>query len=48
MKTTKRFFIAALAVLGFSMTACNTIEGIGKDVEAAGEGVKDAARDANQ
>lgn len=28
------------------MTGCNTTEGVGKDVEAAGDGLKDAARDA--
>ncbi len=27
----------------FLMTACNTVEGAGKDVEAIGEGVQDAA-----
>ncbi|MFO0832322.1 MAG: entericidin A/B family lipoprotein [Phycisphaerales bacterium] len=34
-------FIAALAV-----AACNTTEGVGKDVKAAGEGIEDAAKDA--
>lgn len=31
--------IVAIAVLG----ACNTMEGVGEDVEAAGEGLQDAA-----
>lgn len=37
--------IAALLLSGGSlvMTACNTTEGVGKDVEAAGEGIQDAA-----
>jgi predicted small secreted protein len=33
----------AFAVM-YSVTACNTIEGIGKDVERAGEKVQDAAK----
>jgi predicted small secreted protein len=39
----------AIIVLGLAvsqMTACNTTEGVGKDVKAAGEGLEDAARDA--
>lgn len=35
-------------LLGFSaagLTGCNTVEGAGKDVSAAGEAVSDAARD---
>ena len=38
--------IAALAVLtGFvvSLAACNTIQGAGKDVKAAGQGIEKAA-----
>ena len=38
--------IAALAVLTgfvFSLAACNTIEGAGKDVKAAGQGIEKAA-----
>lgn len=31
----------ALATL--SLAACNTVEGAGKDIEAAGEGIQDAA-----
>lgn len=27
----------------FSLTACNTTEGVGEDIEAAGEGIQDAA-----
>lgn len=29
----------------FGLTACNTIEGAGKDVEAAGGAVEDSARE---
>jgi predicted small secreted protein len=34
-----------VALSGLSM-ACNTTEGVGKDVEKAGDNLKDAARDA--
>lgn len=38
--------IAAMAVALCSLAGCNTTEGVGKDLESAGEGIKDAARDA--
>lgn len=34
--------LVSIAVL----TACNTVEGVGEDVEAAGDAVADTARDA--
>ena len=34
--------LALLGAVSF-LTACNTVEGIGEDVEAAGEGLQDAA-----
>lgn len=40
--------IALILLMLFSMgilTACNTVEGAGKDVEKAGESVQDAAKD---
>jgi len=35
-----------LVLLGalLSMTGCNTVHGVGKDVQAVGQGVSDAAR----
>jgi len=33
------------AVSVFSLTGCNTLEGAGKDIEAAGDGIQDAAND---
>ena len=33
-----------LSAAGFSVTACNTMEGFGKDTRAAGEAISDAAR----
>ena len=40
-----------LALLGLfwtaaHLTACHTVEGAGEDIESAGEGISDAARDA--
>jgi entericidin B len=36
---------AILAVFALSLAACNTIEGAGKDVKAAGAAVEKTARD---
>lgn len=44
MKTKLNILLLALA--GFGATACNTTEGLGKDVEAAGEAIEDAAEEA--
>ncbi|MFT5775887.1 MAG: entericidin B [Hyphomonas sp.] len=41
----KKFLIALMAVSYVPfVTACNTVEGVGKDVEAGGEVVQDAAK----
>jgi predicted small secreted protein len=43
--------IAAMALLAAVIACsagCNTTEGVGKDIESAGDGIKDAARDAKQ
>lgn len=39
--------LAAASVFGFSLAGCNTTEGAGEDIEAAGEAIDDAAEDAN-
>ncbi len=40
--------LIALALLGASaLAACNTVEGVGEDVEAAGAAVDQAAEEAN-
>ncbi|MBO6513551.1 MAG: entericidin A/B family lipoprotein [Phycisphaerales bacterium] len=31
---------------GFALTACNTVEGVGRDVESAGDSIADTADDA--
>jgi len=38
------FCVAMLSVMAISLTACNTTEGAGKDVEKAGEKMQDAAK----
>jgi len=40
-----RKFIA-LAITGLVLTACNTVEGVGRDVQSAGETVAGTANDA--
>ena len=45
----KKFLIALMAVSYMPfVTACNTVEGVGKDVEAGGEVVQDAAKDVKE
>lgn len=40
----RRLLVAAAALVTmFTIAACNTMEGAGRDVEAAGETVQDAA-----
>jgi predicted small secreted protein len=46
MHAMKRLSITALLMLCFGLiTACNTVEGAGRDVESAGDAVADAAAD---
>jgi len=41
----KRTIIAAIAALGITMLGgCNTLQGVGKDVQKAGEKIEDAAK----
>jgi predicted small secreted protein len=37
----------ALMIISIALVACNTTEGAGKDIEAAGDAIEDAAQDAN-
>ena len=39
----KKLSQLALLVAGFAASACNTIEGVGEDVESVGETVADEA-----
>ena len=45
-KTNSRLILAAL-LSAFALSACNTVEGVGKDVEAAGEEVAEEAHEAS-
>lgn len=42
----KAVTIAILGLFALSLSACNTIEGAGKDVKATGNAVENAAKDA--
>lgn len=45
----KKFLFAAASLIALqSLSACNTIEGIGKDVKAGGEVVEETARDVKE
>ena len=35
-----KYIVLLLAVFSFCLTACNTINGMGKDIEKAGEAVQ--------
>lgn len=39
----RKILTVALLAGSLAVSACNTVEGLGKDVESAGETVKDAA-----
>lgn len=39
----RKFLIAAAMLGGLSVSACNTVEGAGKDVSSAGDAVAGAA-----
>jgi len=46
MKTTKKLILLSfLSLSSLAFTACNTIEGAGEDIEAAGDGIEDSAED---
>lgn len=38
----------ALVLMGGSVSACNTTEGFGKDMQSAGEAVEETAEDASE
>ncbi|MGB4107359.1 MAG: entericidin A/B family lipoprotein [Alphaproteobacteria bacterium] len=44
MFTNIRFFtLLSLAVIGLGLSACETVNGAGRDIENAGEAVQDSA-----
>ena len=40
--------IGAAVVLGLQLSACNTIQGMGKDISKTGEVIEDAAKKAKK
>ena len=42
----RKLFVLAACAVTLVAAACNTVEGVGQDVEKAGDAVSDAARDA--
>ena len=42
----RKLFILLVATAAMAVSACNTVEGAGKDVSSAGHAVTDTARDA--
>lgn len=43
MKYTK--FLVLSILLSMTLSACNTVEGAGQDIEAGGDAIEDTARD---
>jgi predicted small secreted protein len=43
MKNVRLGMLAMLGVVGLGLSACNTLEGAGRDIENTGEAVQDAA-----
>lgn len=44
----RKITILAVLVASLAVTACNTVSGAGRDVEAAGEAVTNTAEDAKK
>lgn len=44
MNPVMRTFLLSIALL-FAVAGCNTMEGAGQDIEAAGENIEDEARE---
>jgi predicted small secreted protein len=42
----RKFIMLAIVAAGLTLAACNTVEGAGRDVSAAGHAVTDTAHDA--
>ncbi len=43
IKKTTLLTVLALSFLSLGLSACNTLDGAGQDIESAGEAVQDAA-----
>jgi predicted small secreted protein len=44
----RRIFVLLAATAALAVAACNTVEGAGRDVSAAGHAVSNTAQDAKQ
>lgn len=44
MRNSRLFLLMFAALLALSLSACNTVEGAGKDIKKAGEKIEDAAK----
>jgi predicted small secreted protein len=44
----RALFFLALGLISLGLTACNTVEGAGKDVRSAGNAIEDTANDTKQ
>jgi len=44
----RKLFVLLAAAAALTTAACNTIAGMGRDVEAAGDAVEDTANDAKK
>ena len=42
----RKYIVLAAAAAALAVSACNTVEGAGKDVSSAGRAVSDTAKDA--
>ena len=42
----RKLFVILAAAAALTAAACNTVQGVGEDVEATGDAVADAAEDA--
>ena len=42
----RKIFVLAAVAAALTTAACNTVEGVGRDTQAAGQAVSSAARDA--
>lgn len=42
----RKFLVLLACAAGLTVAACNTVEGVGEDAQAAGRAVEDAANDA--
>lgn len=46
MTTIRKALIAVLLGMIFASSGCNTVKGVGEDVESGGEAIQGAAKDA--